>query len=534
MPNFGLVVTPTFNPMSYEQYVQPFKDYAEVYNKISDSYDALEMEAGKWEKLANSTTDAAQYQQYKRYAEDLRLAASDLAENGLSHKTRSTLSNLRNRYTKEIQPISDAFDYRVKMMEEQRKLNPKGDLQWDIDFSKVSLGEIMNNPTLSYSPGRSLSEMEKAGFEVAKAASSRRTISEKAQDLGNQYYRIISGYSNEDVNEFLTKNQNSDAFRELMGLYDQIRTSYGTTDNSKYTQEQNYTADERILTGMLKGLVKQEDYQTNYWGKPNASSSSRSGSGSGDEIEYTPIGYSTIIGGVEYIKTNESGETIYYDLNGKKYVWGDTGRVDSEGNSIGGYVSSDGTELDFTKQSAREKQYMEERFAVAPVNNSGTMVYVVDLWDRDSQGNPRKVTQNGQVVTYDRSKQTWNAVTRKVENIPSDTKTKTTVPKAATPGYVFVSNSKGKTSRKQGDFGNISNEELLEVVAQSTPLDYNSLSASEISHLPDIVKKAPNSYIFYRIEEDAKGWGTGDNTMIYYKPTSTTQVEEDFNENEIE
>ena len=35
MPNFGLVVTPTFNPMSYEQYVQPFKDYAEIYNKIS-------------------------------------------------------------------------------------------------------------------------------------------------------------------------------------------------------------------------------------------------------------------------------------------------------------------------------------------------------------------------------------------------------------------------------------------------------------------------------------------------------------------
>jgi len=90
----------------------------------------------------------------------LRAAAKDLAENGLSHKTRSTLSNLRNRYTKEIQPISDAFDYRVKMMEEQRKLNPKGDLQWDIDFSKIGLGEIMNNPTLSYSPGRSLSEME--------------------------------------------------------------------------------------------------------------------------------------------------------------------------------------------------------------------------------------------------------------------------------------------------------------------------------------------------------------------------------------
>lgn len=133
MPNFGLVVTPTFNPMSYEQYVQPFKDYAEIYNKISDAYDALEMEANKWEKLANSSIDTVQYQQYKKYADDLRLAASDLAENGLNHKTRSTLSNLRNRYTKEIQPISDAYTLR----EEERKMQRHAKLQHpDIMFNR--------------------------------------------------------------------------------------------------------------------------------------------------------------------------------------------------------------------------------------------------------------------------------------------------------------------------------------------------------------------------------------------------------------
>ena len=54
MPNYGLVVTPQYNPMSYEQYIQPFKEYAQVYNATVDQIDALEMEANQWERLADS------------------------------------------------------------------------------------------------------------------------------------------------------------------------------------------------------------------------------------------------------------------------------------------------------------------------------------------------------------------------------------------------------------------------------------------------------------------------------------------------
>jgi hypothetical protein len=61
------------------------------------------------------------------------------------------------------------------MIEEQRKLNPIGDIQFNIDFTDVGLGEIMQNPTLSYAPGRSLSAIEKAGYEAAVAASARAT-----------------------------------------------------------------------------------------------------------------------------------------------------------------------------------------------------------------------------------------------------------------------------------------------------------------------------------------------------------------------
>ena len=36
MPNYSLVVTPQYNPMSYEQYIAPFREYAGVYNQMAD------------------------------------------------------------------------------------------------------------------------------------------------------------------------------------------------------------------------------------------------------------------------------------------------------------------------------------------------------------------------------------------------------------------------------------------------------------------------------------------------------------------
>ena len=97
MPNYGLVATPQYNPMSYEQYIAPFREYAGVYNQMADAYDKLEVEANQWEKLAQNAKDKPEYDQYKRYAEDLRTAANDLASNGLSQKTRGALSGLYQR-----------------------------------------------------------------------------------------------------------------------------------------------------------------------------------------------------------------------------------------------------------------------------------------------------------------------------------------------------------------------------------------------------------------------------------------------------
>ena len=195
MPNYGLVVTPQYNPMNYEQYARPFAEYAQVYNQMADAFDALEMEANQWEKLANSDIDSPQYEQYKKYANDLRAAAGALSEHGLSIKTRGMVSDMRKRYASEIKPISDAYTLR----EEERKMQKQAQLQHpDIMFSRdaatTGLGAYMaGTPELQTYNGEMLAKYTaNAAKNLAREARDELIKDGKRSGwykiLGEQYY----------------------------------------------------------------------------------------------------------------------------------------------------------------------------------------------------------------------------------------------------------------------------------------------------------------------------------------------------------
>ena len=207
MPNYGLVVTPQYNPMSYEQYAKPFEQYSQVYNQMADDYDTLEMEANQWEKLANSDIDAPQYQQYKRYANDLRDAANALVEHGLNPKTRGIVSQMRKRYAGEIKPISDAYALR----EEERKMQKQAQLQHpDIMFSRDATSTGLNAymagaPELQTYNGEMLTKYTaNAAKNLAKEAREELIRDGKNSGwyhiLGNKYYEkaLKTGLTAED------------------------------------------------------------------------------------------------------------------------------------------------------------------------------------------------------------------------------------------------------------------------------------------------------------------------------------------------
>lgn len=255
MPNYGLVVNPQYNPMSYDDYAKPFEQYAKVYEQMADKYDALETTASDMEKLALNAADAEQYAIYMKYANDLRAAASDLANNGLSTKTRGTVSNLMQRYMKEIKPISTAWDRRQELADEQRKLNPNGTKIYDIDYGNgsVGVGYLMKNPSAGY---RTI-DLPDVTKRVAEVMSNYKSVLINSGQWGNSgisgiFERIERyGLTPEDIDNIT--NPNSEDYNNP--LYQQIREvvqrEYDNTGVDSWGDE---TKSSQVRNAALQGV----------------------------------------------------------------------------------------------------------------------------------------------------------------------------------------------------------------------------------------------------------------------------------------
>lgn len=214
MPNYGLVVTPQYNPMSYEQYIQPFKDYAQVYNATADQIDALEMEANQWERLADSDIDAPQYQQYKSYADDLRNYANEIATQGLSSKTRAGLSRMKQRYAKEIKPIEDAYNRREEERKAQRDARMKNPyIRFNRDAASTGLGAYMagtpeyESVDLAQIKANVIADAKPLADELRDLRSGKLTDSLKWRTiLSDQYYEAAKrkGFTSDAINEAIS------------------------------------------------------------------------------------------------------------------------------------------------------------------------------------------------------------------------------------------------------------------------------------------------------------------------------------------
>lgn len=474
MPNFGLVVDASYDPISYEQYVAPFKEYMTMYDKVADQYDALEMEANKWEKLAQESGSQNSYKQYTTYAKELRQAAQDLAENGLTNTTRSTLSNLRNKYANIILPIEEKYNYRQKLIEEQRKANPTGDIQWTTDYANTGLDNL--NLNSSYS-GRKLSDIEKEGFEQATAYSSR--MSQSTLALANQYYKIRQGYGQEYADAFLQNialgndsNYPVSSVKELTNLFNYIKQSQGIgISDSPYTAEQDAIASDRLASGILKGLTMKDSYQIVRDDIPGGTGSL--GKGKQTLPTYNTIGYTIKVGGKEYTEVNEGGNTVYYDKNGNKV-----------------------TNIDFTKQTNDEKKYSKERFAIIPADDTSYNMYIVDLWDRDSSGQPKKITQDGKVIRFDNRTQVFNPVTRRVED-------RQTQKESSSKGTKFrLQNNQVLEIEMNKDLTNKITEKLTTVDTQSNIDPEGMFYASDFNEVKDIQNPEKLKELITEINDD--------------------------------
>lgn len=174
--NYGLVVDSKFKARSFDDLIKPLAMYTQEYNALEQSINELDTKASVWENMANEQTDKKAYDMYKKYANDLRNAADQLASQGLSKMSRPSLMNLKARYSKEIVPIEQAFQNRAKEIEEQRAGRAKG-MVYEGDASTASLDRYLNNPSIRYGMANA-----QEGFQ--RVATAATALSKKLREYG--------------------------------------------------------------------------------------------------------------------------------------------------------------------------------------------------------------------------------------------------------------------------------------------------------------------------------------------------------------
>lgn len=199
MANYWITPNARFRPFSYDEMIRPVEKMYTEHKGIEEGLAELQTKAGIWEGLANEQTDHVTYAQYKRYADELRMAADDLAMNGLNARSRQNLYNMKARYASEITPIEQAYTRRRELADEQRKLNVQnnGALRFDNDFSTMSLDNLITNPELSYQALNGEAIAQRTSNMISNLAKSITSDPQYKSILGGQYWQVMqqAGYT---------------------------------------------------------------------------------------------------------------------------------------------------------------------------------------------------------------------------------------------------------------------------------------------------------------------------------------------------
>ena len=199
MANYSIVSNARFTPFSFDQMVKPFQMYGEYYAQQEQLASSLAEEAAEWGQKANETTDPITYQKYKSFEADLNRQSERLLRQGLTPGLRADLQKMKKRYATEINPIKDAYNWKLLQIQQQAEGKARG-VVYERDAATTSLDDYIANPTLIHSSADS-----NAGYtRIANAAQAvARGLSEaKISGKLDNYTKALlirSGYDANDV-----------------------------------------------------------------------------------------------------------------------------------------------------------------------------------------------------------------------------------------------------------------------------------------------------------------------------------------------
>lgn len=213
MPNYSLVANTQFKARNFDDMIRPYAMYTQEYRAQEDAIADLAAKADVLAGLANEQTDPIAYQKYKNFESDLNRQSDILLKQGLTPSLRASLQRMRKRYATEIDPIKNAYNWRLQQIQQQAEGRAKG-VVYAGDAATTSLDEYIANPTLIYGSADSnagYTRVANAAQAIAKGLSEAK-ISGKLDDY-TKTLLIRSGYDANDIT-----NSVNQAMSDLQGV----------------------------------------------------------------------------------------------------------------------------------------------------------------------------------------------------------------------------------------------------------------------------------------------------------------------------
>lgn len=262
MANIFLRPTAQFKPFSYQEMLAPIKSYTDAYNNLNDELGNLDIMAGDVASKLTNPLDGGLRQQYKSFQDELNSTMNSLYTEGLTSDNKRKLTELKVKYTRDLNPINEAYK---AYQTDQQYINKLA-----IEHPEIII-ENAGKSVSDYIGGKSpqmrsinLDAISKDVAQVSETAASRTY-----KDLGwvpEAGGKILSnvtksGLTEEEFSKAIedyisgTSNPNS----ELVGrIYENAISQYSnfkSPENQKKIQSS-------ILEGMKKGFAYKEDKKT--------------------------------------------------------------------------------------------------------------------------------------------------------------------------------------------------------------------------------------------------------------------------------
>lgn len=264
MSDYSLVVNSQFQPFSYQEMLAPVLMATQAQQDIENQYSMLDSDANTIQQRALADSNSEWAKKYNNYTKQLEDSAADLASNGLTQSSRSTLLKLKRDYSGNVNPALMAIQRQAEIARTQQAKNGEGVRM--VYGAMPSIDQLITDPNLdrvSYS-GK---DIEASAANSAAAASARHVIDNFKKDPANAgWMKHIkeTGYSSQAFNALLNeaKNSNNPSVNILAQITNQVKQQFGNFEG--VSDADKHRLEGEILSGLFKGSVyrNEDSYQT--------------------------------------------------------------------------------------------------------------------------------------------------------------------------------------------------------------------------------------------------------------------------------